>query len=441
MQAVDRYDRFHLKDRPPDQRTKGQRDRDRILYTSCFRRLAGVTQVAASAEGEVFHNRLTHTLEVAQIARRLAEKLLAEQGDVAEALGGIEPDVVEAAALAHDLGHPPFGHIAAEELDELVKQAQVLDGFEGNPQSFRIVTKLAVRHEGFPGLNLTRATLNGLLKYPWLRETGGGWKERKYGAYHAERDEFDWARKLYPGDDRRSVEAELMDWADDIAFAVHDVEDFYRGGLVPLDRLVKDDDEVARFLDGVFERWRRQGRESEYSEHDLRTVFSEIVASLPLTESYSGTRSQRSALRSLTAGLISRYVGAIRLRQPAHESEARVNIEEPAKMEITMWKELTWHYVINNPSLATQQHGQRRVIRDLFKIFLEAASSERDWTIFPAGYRDQLERAEKDSSSAERERVRTVADLIAGMTEQQAFALYQRLTGVSLGSVLETIVR
>ncbi len=396
--------------------------------------------MAASAEGEVFHNRLTHTLEVAQIARRLAEKLLKEQEEVAEGLGGVDPDVVEAAALAHDLGHPPFGHIAEEELDRLVKDQNVLDGFEGNPQSFRIVTKLAVRDAKFPGLNLTRATLNAMLKYPWLRQTAG-WKEQKYGAYHDEEQEFEWARELYPGDDRRSVEAELMDWADDVAFAVHDVEDFYRAGLIPLDRLVKDDDEVARFLYGVFERWTREDKPGLDQEQELRVAAAEIVAGLPITESYSGSRNQRSALRKLTAGLIHRYINAIHLHYPADESEGRVKIEESVRMEIRMWKELTCHYVIKNPSLATQQHGQRRVIGGLFNMFLEAARSKADWAIFPAGCQDQLERAEEMGGTAERERARTVADLIAGMTEQQAFAVHQRLTGVSFGSILDTMVR
>src|SRR5262249_40956494 len=151
-------------------------DRDRILYSSAFRRLAGVTQVVSPAEGEIFHNRLTHTLKVAQVARRLAEMLATKYRDTAKAWGGIDPDVVEAAALAHDLGHPPFGHIAEEELNQLVAnavrqtagtkhaKARPVEGYEGNAQSFRIITTLAVRRpEAECGLDLTRATLNATL--------------------------------------------------------------------------------------------------------------------------------------------------------------------------------------------------------------------------------------------------------------------------------------
>ena len=144
MSTPSRDDRFHDNDRPRDRRTEGQRDRDRVLYASAFRRLGGVTQVAAAGERLVFHNRLTHTLEVAQIARRLAENTVKDQPDEVAALGGIDPDVVEASALAHDLGHPPFGHIAERVLDRLVREYGNSDGFEGNPQSFRIVTKLAL---------------------------------------------------------------------------------------------------------------------------------------------------------------------------------------------------------------------------------------------------------------------------------------------------------
>ncbi|MGO9254829.1 MAG: dGTP triphosphohydrolase [Bryobacteraceae bacterium] len=168
-----RQERFIAEDRR-DGRSPSQVDRDRILYSTAFARLAEVTQVVAAERGHVFHNRLTHSIKVGQLARRLAEKLLREQPDEAAALGGLDPDVAEAAGLAHDLGHPPFGHIAEETLHHLVQtQGRLKDGFEGNAQSFRIVAKLAVSDaqpsigpKTIDGLNLTRATLNGILKYP-----------------------------------------------------------------------------------------------------------------------------------------------------------------------------------------------------------------------------------------------------------------------------------
>ncbi|NJL29795.1 MAG: dNTP triphosphohydrolase [Thermoanaerobaculia bacterium] len=227
MPASDREARRHDEPRSIDQRTPAERDRDRILYSSALRRLVGVTQVVDPAEGHAFHNRLLHTFKVAQIGRRLAQKLLKEQPEEARALGEVDPEVVEAAALAHDLGHPPFGHIAERELDELLRKQGDMEGFEGNAQSFRILTKLAFVAKQHPGLNLTRATLNATLKYPWRRQTAGK-GQHKWGAYYSERPELEWARQNGPRGETRCVEAELMDWADDITYAVHDLEDFYR---------------------------------------------------------------------------------------------------------------------------------------------------------------------------------------------------------------------
>jgi dGTPase len=301
--ADPRYERFYP-DSPPDNRIDGQRDRDRILYTSAFRRLAGVTQVVSAHEGHVFHNRLTHSLEVAQLARRAAEKLLRKQPKVARSLGGVDPDIAEAAALAHDLGHPPFGHIAEEELDRLLVQDDIKDGFNGNAQSFRIVSRLALRRSYHPGLNLTRATLNGVLKYPWLRGAGGEQSE-KWGSYESDRDVFDWARKGH-SEKVRTIEAELMDWADDVTYAVHDIEDFYRAGRIPIDRLKNDPAERDRFL--TFAGSRYKGKELKWDL--VREGFSELVSSIPLSEPYSSSRNLRAALRSVTAVLIGRYINA-----------------------------------------------------------------------------------------------------------------------------------
>ena len=441
MTPVSRAERFHEIDRAPDQRNPFQRDRDRIIYTSAFRRLAWVTQVVSAAEGEPFHNRLTHTLEVAQIGKRLAEKLVVEQAEEALELGGVEPEVVEAAGLAHDLGHPPFGHAAERELDKQILQKKVQDGFEGNPQSFRAVTKLAVRSAETPGLNLTLATLDAILKYPWFRHATPPNRRRKWGAYSSEREEFEWVRGPEPREIWKSAEAELMDFADDIAYAVHDVEDFYRTGLIPLDKLVKDNDEVDRFLDGSFANLERNGQALPYGKEDCKAAFTEILDSAPVNDPYSGTGDQRARLRSFTAGLINRYVNAIKLHVPESSNGRRVQIEPLAETELFVFKQLTWFYVINNSALAAQQYGQRRIIRELFEIFCEAAES-KSLDMFPAGSRSRMEELIRDGRyDSPEERVRVVVDLIAGMTEHQAISMYQRLTGIRLGTVMDAIVR
>src|SRR5262249_18124365 len=151
-------------------------------------------------------------------------------------VGGIDPSVVEAACLAHDLGHPPFGHTAEEALDELAKN---FGGFEGNAQSFRIVTKLAFKSLKYPGLDLTRATLAAILKYPWLKGQNKQ-KPDKWGAYASEREDFKFARELgHLAPFQLTVEAALMDWADDVTYSVHDVEDFYRAGRIPMHLLAR----------------------------------------------------------------------------------------------------------------------------------------------------------------------------------------------------------
>jgi dGTPase len=182
--------------------------------------LGHITQVVSPTEGIVFHNRLTHSLEVAQIGRRIAERLIREgdRNHLAR-LGGVNADVVETAALIHDLGHPPYGHAVETELNAIMTRF-TLDGYEGNAQSFRIVTKLARRQLAFTGLNLTRASLNAALKYPWYRAEQRDDKKRhkKWGVYSTEADVFEWTRAgLRHDKDKPCVEAEIMDWADDVA--------------------------------------------------------------------------------------------------------------------------------------------------------------------------------------------------------------------------------
>jgi dGTPase len=435
---VERYDRYYEGDRAEDYRTPGQRDRDRVLYTSALRRLGAVTQVVSPTEGILFHNRLTHTLEVAQIARRMAERLRLEDEQATVAVGGVDADVVEAAALVHDLGHPPFGHAVEKWLDKLVKDKGIMDGFEGNPQSFRIATKLATRNANFPGLNLTRATLNATLKYPWRRVTSG-YENRKWGAYGTEQDEFLFARGAHgAGDTGRSVEAELMDWADDIAYAVHDVEDFYRVGLIPLDRLHSDLEEVHRFVDKAVQHLSEA--EPRYQEMDLDELrstmveaFKDAVSSGPTMKPYRSTRLQRAGLRTYTSGLINNYVNALTI-VPDGEPGEQVQKTPEAEDQVNILKQLTRVYVIENPALETQQHGQRRIVEVLFDIYLNAVRPGGDRSVMPPGYRDEVKEADDDEA-----RVRIVADMISAMTEEQLLKTHRRLTGLTPGSVMDII--
>lgn len=392
----------------------------------------------AAHEGHVFHNRLTHSIRVAQIARRLAQKFQSEAANKTESVGGINSDVAEAAGLAHDLGHPPFGHIAEEELRSCAEKRDVPDGFEGNAQSFRIVTKLALRSPEVPGLNLTRATLNAILKYPWPRQVEGYGKE-KYGIYQSEIEDFRFARELQPrpDDKRKGPEAEIMDWADDVTYAVHDAEDFYRARLTPLDRLASLDDgsERKRFFDGMYQSPELTKRMGSESRTELEEAFFKVITTFSISEPYTGSREHRSRLRDFSSNLIGQFVDAIELHVPLSENELFVKVRPLQKLQVRVLKALTWFYVIYNPALATQQYGQRKIIRDLFEIFGNAAVATKDQerNIIPFAFRDEMQTA-KDSPTLI---TRAVTDLLAGMTEQGMVKLYRRLTGIDMGSVLD----
>lgn len=429
---ADRRDRLHPvpeSDSASDERTPFEKDRDRLIYSSNFQRLGRVTQVVAPNERFLTHNRLTHSLEVAQVARGLANSLLRSPGQQAAitAAGGIDASVVEAAALAHDLGHPPFGHVAETELDRLLVAAGLPEGYEGNAQSFRIITKLGVRYPQIPGFNLTRATLNAVLKYPW-QHGGNPDKPQKWGAYQTESAEFMWARELSPLPTQQvGLEAALMDWADDVAYAVHDMSDFYRAGLIPLDRLANDEGERDRFMAVEMHRLRI----SPGNQDDERALFDGIAQWFPNDGPFTGTRLDRASLRSFSSLLISRYINAVSIQQQP-DGVCSLAIDPDRDREVQLLKGLTWYYVINSPALTSQRFGQRSLIRALFGTLREAASSAHDVHIFPPFYRAML-----DVAADEPDRLRVVADYIASMSEGQVIEIHDRLTGQSMGSGLE----
>jgi dGTPase len=449
--AEKRVDRFYVRG-DSDQRTIFERDRDRLLHTASLQRLARVTQVVNPTEGRSYHNRLTHTLKVAQIARRIAENLIRQSPpELIEQLGGLNADVVEAAALAHDLGHPPFGHIGETQLNECVSRYNI-DGYEGNAQSFRIITKLEIWREGVDGLNLSRATVNALIKYPWFRPTYNHPMEirnKKWGAYHTEQIEFDWARELsnlYPEKyEGMALEAAIMDWADDIAYATHDMEDFYRAGLIPLRLLFLDnsinDSERERFLRSVIE-WRKKDTE----ELDIRKVFEEFINFCSF-EPYRGTRRQQLVLRSVVSTLIGRYVQNTKISVEAsvNSQSPRLDIPPDIYLEVKILKDLTRYYVINRPSLSTQQFGEARVIYDLFNYYFEASSKTSQGRlvspILPPDFQLLLdsEIRKNELLSEDAIRARVVADLISGLTDDEALYLHKRLSGINPGSFLDRI--
>ena len=429
-------------------RTAQKRDRDRILYSSALQRLAYVTQVTAPEAGHSFHNRLGHSLKVAQVGRRNVERLreLASRREItgkgAKAVLAVDPDAVEAACLAHDLGHPPFGHIAEERLHECVK-VHVEDGFEGNAQSFRIVTRLAVRNHR-QGLDLTRETLDYLLKYPWKHwpkaPRKGDKRTEKWGYYQDDRDAFGFARELWPAETKgelpeKSLGAEIMDWADDLTYEVHDVDDFFRAGLIPLERLRSPIDPELKRLATQLESLKDAdaARFPDYEIPHLVETVREILSRDGPIEPYSHTQSARADLREFGSELITRYLEAFRVYETKGEDDAQLEIDADAEREVAALKLLVRVYVIHRPTLAVVQHGQQRVIGELFECYFKDSAPESSQRLLPPGARERL--ADADGSGGARARV--VADLIAGLTETAAVEIHERLCGRGSGSALD----
>lgn len=471
-------ERFHDDRSSQADRQEYERDRDRILYSDGFRRLKGIAQVASSQEAYSYHTRLTHSLKVGQVGRRLAQYLIREDDAVRPRDRGstdelvISPVVVETAALAHDLGHPPFGHPAEDELNTIIQEERhrVDDGFEGNPQSFRIVSHVETNalysrtnDDLGRGLNLTRASLNAMLKYPWERGADVSAIEYdtddKFGYYAMEEDLFEEVRQE-SATHVRSPEATLMDWADDVTYAVHDVIDFYKAGLIPLHSLLQETQEREEFIEHFEDKFGSQIPAAFEPSTFLESLRKDGLDEPEMKQPYQGTRQADALLDRMRSDLIEDYLlvpdtveitdpsAAVDTRPATEQSVDRpiVDIDPEKQAEVEMLKEMTFHYVIRDRTLASQQQGQRQIVNTLFDAFLAATDDAYepanldvtavDKLIVPQPFRDDLLNADSPS-----ERVRYVADAITVMTEQQARQLYGRITGQQHGSIQENLLR
>ncbi len=433
---ADPADRGDADRAPADERTQFERERDRVLYSDEFERLRGVTQVLSPTEGVVCHDRHTHSIRVEQLSLRMAtnERLLQSRPSWAPS-DEVIPWAAAAAALAHDLGHPPFGHVAESELNTLLTSAPFRDpdGYEGNAQSFRILTRLACHRAGGRGLRLSRRVLRGVLKYPWLSsdipvEFGD---KRKYGAYLDDKDAFAFAVGVRSGTrGPRSIEAAIMDAADAITYSVHDMFDFYRAGLIDLGRL---------------------------GQLELSMPASEAVEAFMLVASgfgaFADSRRDRELIQSGTSQLITLLIDGHNLSwSQADGWDLRPTPE--MKSVMSLMQSLTKRFVIDSDKLAVTQVGHRRVIRRLFKTFFRALIRS-EARLFAAFFRDEAERLADRVQDSIPESVRELldkglpieaqsvetqvlicecgrlaADAVATLSDSQALALHARISGV-----------
>ena len=411
MPGYDTASRARRVDEPPKRagssssasgRTEFERDRARVLHSYAFRRLADKTQVVVPGEDDFPRTRLTHSLEVAQIGREIGAEL------------GCDPDLVDAAGLAHDIGHPPFGHNGEDALD-----AASVDcgGFEGNAQTLRVLTRLEAKvtwPDGGPaGLNLSRACLDAVCKYPWPRSEG----QRKFGHYAADVDAFEWLRAGAPAG-RRCLEAQVMDWADDVAYSVHDLEDGVHAGLI---RLGSVDDHARQQLCELAARLY-----SPHSPDELAPVLDELLDQPTLRDlaGYDGSFQAQAAAKRATSELTGRFAGAAaRATQAAHGTgpisryDADLVVPGAIAAECALLKAIAAHYVMHRPGARSRQSDQRQLLTELVAAVLEAAPAVLEPAHVPAWR----------SAGSDADRLRVVIDQVAQLTDSSAFAWHDRL--------------
>jgi dGTPase len=390
------------------------RDRARVLHSSALRRLAGKTQVVEVGSSDFPRTRLTHSLECAQIGRELGAAL------------GCDPDLVDAACLAHDLGHPPFGHNGEAALAALAADC---GGFEGNAQSLRLITRLEAKVPG-AGLNLTRATLDATLKYPWLgpgsegadpswgRPAGAGAGAGKYGAYAADSAVFGWIRSGTPAG-QSCLEAQVMDWADDVAYSVHDLEDGLHAGLVtpqqlrdPVEQQTVAEQTIAAYCPP-----------DSTSLSELTEVFARLLELDCWPRDFDGSLAASAAVKNLTSVLIGRLCGAAQHatrpagRPPLTRYAASLVIPRQQRLECALLKGVTAHYVMNRPGVRSAQAREREVIAEVAEAVLAGAPVTLE----------MLFRHEFESAPDDQARMRVVIDQIASLTDTSALAWHHRL--------------
>ncbi|MGH3859341.1 deoxyguanosinetriphosphate triphosphohydrolase [Actinokineospora sp.] len=388
----------------PAVRTPFSRDRARVLHSAALRRLAGKTQVVGPNEGSEVHGiprtRLTHSLEVAQIGRGIAEEL------------GCDPDIVDTAGLAHDIGHPPFGHNGERALDE---SSQACGGFEGNAQTLRILTRLEPKILGH-GLNLTRASLDAATKYPWPRRAG----IRKFGVYEDDLAVFDWMRDGAPGD-RRCIEAQVMDWSDDVAYSVHDVEDGVRAGRISLSALA-DSAERAVIAELAAKHF---SSEPISALEEAATVLLDLPVVGDLAErEYDGSLDAQVAIKRLTSELVGRFAAAaVTGTREAHgpgplvRYAADLVVPERVASEVALLKAMAVHFVLSDPVRLAMQREQRALIASLVETLTERGPDVLEPAFLPAWH----------AAADDAERLRVVVDQVASLTDAQAIVWHTEL--------------
>lgn len=396
-------DRERFLDEPAKRkgRTEFARDRARIIHSFALRRLAAKTQVAVPWASDFPRTRLSHSLECAQVGRELGAAL------------GADPDLMESACLAHDLGHPPFGHNGEE---ALAKIAESIGGFEGNAQSFRLLTRIeakTVDKDGLSvGLNLTRATLDAATKYPWSALEN----PRKFGVYEDDQEIFHWVRENAPSG-KTSMEAQIMDWSDDVTYSVHDLEDALVTGQIDIAHLR--DDLSHLFLVAT------QDYLPDLTEDEAQTALDSLMNLSCWPKNFDRSHRHLARLKDLTSQLVGRFALAAESETRSHFGDgdlvrysANLLVPRAQRVEVALLKSMAGHYIIRAEKSQERYAKQQQVIVDLVQAVRESAPSTLE-----SFFLQEWNRAD-----SEREKMRVVIDQIASLTDVGAYALHEQLS-------------
>lgn len=428
-----------------DHRHATERDRDRILHSAAFRRLQGKTQVFGIGQADFYRTRLTHSIETAQIARAIAHNLLIEEPALERCLS---PELAEAAALAHDLGHPPFGHMGEQTLDacmrEVSRKARLRGKkglrFEGNAQTFHILVVAEPKSPAYPGLNLTRATLAGVLKYPYEQDIGNN----KF-IFASDLPMAKWALlngspvfKSKGKSGRRhpktAITCQILDWADDCAYSIHDVEDALQAQFLHPGDL--DQARFARRVLAHYEDTRRDEAVPELEFSEMQERLLDLKRRILPSEQGDERAHRKAAMRDILNDLITSATVESRIGSKRADFSWHLAVPQESRILSVICKSVIWEAVITDPRVAAMSTKGREILRDLFQLLLEEVLEKKSVALFPRYYRPIVEEC-LDGGPVEA--ARTVCNFLALMTDRDAVRLHDLLRGSKASSIFDFI--
>jgi len=398
-----------------DRREPFEKDRNRIIHSAAFRRLQGKTQVFGMGSSDFFRTRLTHSIEVAQIGKGIAIQC-----------GHANFELVEAVCLAHDIGHPPFGHTGEEALKECMRDT---GGFEANAQNLRILSQLEIRtaKRTQRGLNLTRAMIDALLKYKKsYSEIDDRIPIEKWKFYYDNDHELvEWATLRQPPGVDESYECEIMDWADDIAYSTHDLEDGIKVGMISKSKI------TSRIRNNV----KKRVGNSDWDEQIWKDVVGKISEASKTNGSYEKQKGRR---RDVISNLIHTFVTGTKAKKRSETGlpsryEYTLKIKSKTELTCKILKYLVWELIIDNEHIVTLERKATKIVNTLFDEFTNF-EDDRTIKMYPLDFREKLEKTHNYPG-----KLRIACDYIAGMTDTYAVKIHSRITGGDAGNLMDII--